>query len=134
MADLTKYEVVEEKNQSGPVNNRYTSEKFNAYQGTYRKDRPGVFLRFDGYKFFTKNNKLAVHLFPEHRIKQNARPVTNLGLGLFIAFQDPKEEKTFVNSEVYVEGVNIFDVGTPDKKFVRRSAAGIRFTFPISLR
>ena len=131
---LSKTEINENTtyNLSSPF--RYGSEKYNAYLGDYKSDRLALRIFADLYYFFLKSNRFAIHIFPEHVIQQEKLPTTNIGLGVLFAFQNQEKEKTIVNTELYVNAINSFNVGSPEDKLTKRSTAGIRFTFPITFR
>lgn len=131
-SDLTKVEINETKNYGTNPNDRFITSKYNAYQGTYSKDLKALSLNADFYWFLFDDNKGAFHFYPEQKIVENLKPSTNLGFGFLMTFKNKEKTDNIVNSELYVNLLDVSDNKNSTEKLSTRSSYGIRFTFPIN--
>lgn len=131
-SDLTKVEINETKNYGTNPDDRFITSKYNAYQGTYSKDLKSLSLYADFYWFLFDDNKGAVHFYPEQRIVENLKPSTNLGFGFLMTFKNKEKTDNIINSELYVNLLDVSDNKNSTEKLFTRSSYGIRFTFPIN--
>lgn len=130
--DLTKIEINETKNYGLNTNDRFINSKYNAYQGSYSKDLKSLSFYGDFYWFLFDDNKGALHFYPEHKLVENLKPLTNLGFGLLMTFKNIEKTDNIVNAELYVDFSDVFDNNNATEKLITRSGYGIRFTFPIN--
>lgn len=131
-SDLTKVEISETKNYGTNPNDRIITSKYNAYQGTYSKDLKSLSLYADFYWFLFDDNKGAFHFYPEQKIVENLKPSTNLGFGFLMTFINKEKTENIINSELYVNLLDVSDNKNSTEKLFTRSSYGIRLTFPIS--
>lgn len=131
-SDLTKVEINETKNYGANPNDRFITSKYNAYQGTYSKDLKSLSLYADFYWFLFDDNKGAFHFYPEQKIVENLKPSTNLGFGFLMTFKNKEKTDNIINSELYVNLLDVSDNKNSTEKLFTRSSYGIRFTFPIN--
>lgn len=131
-SDLTKVEINETKNYGTNPNDRFITTKYNAYQGTYSKDLKSLSLYADFYWFLFDDNKGAFHFYPEQKIVENLKPSTNLGFGFLMTFKNKEKTENIINSELYVNLLDVSDNKNSTEKLFTRSSYGIRFTFPIN--
>jgi hypothetical protein len=131
-SDLTKVEINETKNYGTNPNDRFITSKYNAYQGTYSKDLKSLSLYADFYWFLFDDNKGAFHFYPEQKIVENLKPSTNLGFGFLMTFKNKEKTDNIINSELYVNLLDVSDNKNSTEKLFTRSSYGIRFTFPIN--
>jgi hypothetical protein len=131
-SDLTKVEINETKNYGTNPNDRFITSKYNAYQGTYSKDLKSLSLYADFYWFLFDDNKGAFHFYPEQKIVENLKPSTNLGFGFLMTFKNKEKTENIINSELYVNLLDVSDNKNSTEKLFTRSSYGIRFTFPIN--
>lgn len=131
-SDLTKVEINETKNYGLNPNDRFITSKYNAYQGTYSKDLKSLSFYGDYYWFLFDDNKGALHFYPEYKIVENLKPTTNFGLGFLMTFKNKEKTENIINSELYVNLLDVFENKSETEKLFTRSIYGIRFTFPIN--
>lgn len=131
-SELSKVEINEVKNYGLNLNDRFITSKYNAYQGIYTKDLKSLSFYGDCYWFLFDDNKGAFHFYPEHQIIENLKPTTNLGFGFLLAFKNKEKTSNIINSELYVNLLDVFDNNNAAEKLFARSNYGIRFTFPIN--
>lgn len=131
-SDLTKVEINETKNYGTNPNDRFITSKYNAYQGVYSKDLKSHSLFADFYWFLFDDNKGAFHFYPEQKIVENLKPSTNLGFGFLMTFKNKEKTENIINSELYVNLLDISDNRNSIEKLFTRSSYGIRFIFPIN--
>lgn len=132
--DLTKRDIEEHKNIGNYPGDREIVKKYNAYEGAYKNRLKSARFYADAYKFFFRENALAIHLFPEFIVKDYTKPMGNLGVGLFFSLKDAKDETSIVNTELYYKFIDLFDNTGSDKNTFERNDIGIRFTFPIKFK
>ncbi len=131
-SELSKVEINELKNYGLNPNDRFITSKYNAYQGVYAKDLKSLSFYGDCYWFLFNDNKGAFHFYPEHQIVESLKPTTNLGFGFLLAFKNKEKTDNTINSELYVNLLDVFDTNNSAEKLFNRSNYGIRFTFPIN--
>ncbi len=133
--NLNKVEINEVENLGTIPGQRTTSNQFNAYVGDYREGISEVTFNSELYYFLFKKNKAAFHFYPEYRITEDEKPITNLGLGVLFAFKDKKnEKKSIVNAELFYDFLDVFKNTETDLKLFERNSIGLRFTFPIQFK
>lgn len=131
-SDLTKVEINETKNYGLNPNDRFITSKYNAYQGAYSKDLKSLSFYSDIYWFLFDDNKGAFHFYPEYKIVESLKPSTNLGFGFLMTFKNKEKTDNIINSELYVNLLDVFDNNNATEKLFTRNGYGIRFTFPIN--
>lgn len=134
LGDLDKLEITEIKNYGAIPNERTTTDKFNAYTGQYNGGKIGLKLYGDYYQFLFSENAAAFHIYPELKIKEGTKPVSNIGLGFLYCYKDEKDETSIVNAELYYNFQDIFNTGETSYKILERNKVGLRFTFPIKFK
>jgi hypothetical protein len=131
-SDLTKVEIIETKNYGTNPSDRFITSKYNAYQGTYSNDLKSISLYADFYWFLFDDNKGAFHFYPEQKKVENIEPSTNLGFGFLLTFKNKEETDNIINSELYVNLLDVSNNKNSTENLFTRSSYGIRFTFPIN--
>lgn len=132
LSGLEKVEINEHKNLAANPNDRFIFSKYNAYKGDYSKDLLSVSVSGNFYWFLINNMQGAFHIYPEHNMVENAKPVTNLGLGFLIAFKNKEKTEQIINIEPYVNLADIINNRNSQNNIWNRSSYGIRLTFPIN--
>ena len=132
--DLKKKEMQETSNYGPAPGDRESTKKYNAYTGAYKKKLSSARLFFDAYKFLFKENAVALHIFPEYLVKEDAKPTANLGIGAVLSLKDGSNGTSIVNTEIYYNFLDLFDTKNSDKGFWERNDIGLRFTFPIKFK
>lgn len=131
-SDLTKVEINETKNYGANLDDRFITSRYNAHQGTYSKDLKSLSLYVDFYWFLFDDNKGAFHFYPEQKIVENLKPSTNLGFGFLMTFKNKEKTDNIINSELYINLLDVSDNKNSTEKLFTRCSYGIRFTFPIN--
>jgi hypothetical protein len=134
LSDLSKTEVTEIKNYGTNPNDRTTTKKYNAYTGNYLGELKGLRLFADYYRFLFNENTAAIHTYPELQVKDNTKPIYNLGFGFLYSFKDSKDETSIVNAELYYNFLDLFKSTETTYKLFERNNIGLRFTFPIKFK
>lgn len=134
LKDLDKIEVTDQTKHDSIPQRRTSGKKYNVYTGTYEKDLVGLRLYGDYYKFFLKNNFMAVHFYPEHVVRTHSKPVTNAGFGLFFSFKDSSDDKAVVNAELFYNFLDVFKTTDLDYRLFERNNVGIRVVFPLKFK
>ncbi|HAN19556.1 MAG: hypothetical protein A2X13_15070 [Bacteroidetes bacterium GWC2_33_15] len=133
LSSLTKVEISEAESY-GPNNERKITDKYNAYKGAYKDSLHTVSFNADFYYFLFKDNKAAIHIYPEEKIATGIEPITNLGFGFLFTFKNKTESGNIVNIEPYA---NLFDLANnrhSEESLVKRSDYGLRVTFPFNFK
>lgn len=92
-SDLAKVEISETKNYGLNTNDRFTTSKYNAFQGAYAKNLKSLSFYGDFYWFLFDDNMGALHFYPEHKFVESMNPSSNLGFGLLMTFKNIKYKK-----------------------------------------
>ena len=129
--DLTSTEITVQNDygSNGP-SSMASSKKYTAYIGDYKKQIREVTINADYYGFF--NNIFAVHTYCTYRLCDGIRPELNFGMGLLHPFAAAKDEKNFVNAEIFYTITNIWRMVKDELKLADQGRLGVRFTFPIN--
>lgn len=132
-SSLTKIEITETESYGLNIE-RKISDKYNAYKGSYNDSLHSISLNADIYYFLFKDNKAAIHIYPEKKIASGIEPVTNLGFGFLFTFKNNSESSNIVNIEAYA---NLFDIANnrnSEETLGKRSDYGLRVTFPFNFK
>lgn len=132
-SELKKVEITETESY-GTNNERKITNKYNAYKGLYKDSLHTVSFNADFYYFLFKDNKAAIHIYPEEKIATGIEPITNLGFGLLFTFKNKAASGNVVNIETYA---NLFDLANnrhSEENLGQRSDYGLRVTFPFNFR
>ena len=80
-----------------------------------------------------KNNIIALHFYPELQLRDNTKPITNIGVGFLFAFKDKeKDAKSIVNAELYYDFFDVTKNTMTDSKLYNKDKIGLRLTLPIN--
>lgn len=133
---LTEKEITERVNYGVNPDDRYVLEKYSAYQGDYETDLFTVSVYTDIYYYLIKDNKLALHIFPQYEWKnsKNISPNWDLGIGFLVPFKKKGEETSIINSELFVKIKNVANPDGDDTNIFKRLDMGVSFTTPINFR
>lgn len=132
-SSLTIVEIAETESY-GPNSERKITDKYNAYKGSYKDSLHTISLNADFYYFLFKDNKAAIHIYPEQKIATGIEPITNLGFGFLFTFKNKSENGNIINIEAYA---NLFDLANnrnSEESLGNRSNYGLRVTFPFNFR
>ena len=124
--DLT----IETAQGSDSLSTTSSTKKYTAYVGEYKKHIDEAIINVDYYHFFT--NTFAWHAYSTWRMYQGMRPELNIGGGIIHSFLDKKDQKSFINTEVYFTFINIWQAINANLDVFDQSKIGLRFTFPIN--
>ena len=136
-SDLDRLELTDEEVYSDSVTRRTISKNIIAYRGDYETKILGGRVYGDFYVFDSKNI-MAIHIYPEIRIKQHQNAVVNFGLGFYFAFQSVKEEEkeevkvSKINAEVFYQLNDLTNTYNSPLSTFKRGEVGIRLSFPIT--
>jgi hypothetical protein len=130
--DLDKVEISENSAYGSPPLTRSKTAKYTAYEGEYVKDINSISLYADLYWFLFSRNQAAVHIYPEQKFSDKLKPVTNFGLGFMLAFKNKEKNENKINTELYINFLDMANNQESKNDFIERSSYGLRFTFPIN--
>lgn len=129
--DLSSTEItVQNDYGSDSISSMGSSKKYTAYIGNYKKALDELLINVDYYRF--TSDVFAVHTYGTYRVCDGIRPELNLGIGFLHPFAAAKNEKNFVNVEVFYTLTNVWRIVKDDLKLADQGKLGVRFTFPIS--
>ncbi|MES2328715.1 MAG: hypothetical protein V4539_03865 [Bacteroidota bacterium] len=131
---LKKKEISETTNLAPVAGVRSITNKYNVYQGNYKRNLIKWKGYADVYYFLFENNLGALHFYPEWVIQKSERPLFNFGSGFLFSFKDAKTDGAIVNAELYYNFLDIFNSTEAKEKLFERNDIGIRFTFPIQFK
>jgi hypothetical protein len=131
---LDKVEVSESSISGTPPKTRTKTAKYNAYEGQYIKDINTLSFYGDFYWFLFEGNQTAIHFYPEQKIIKELKPATNMGLGILLAFKDKAKTENIINTELYINLLDIANNVASENNVLKRSSYGIRFTIPINFK
>lgn len=133
-SDLTGLELADVKYYGVIPGERSTTKKSTVYSGDYKTGIGQARIYGDYYRFISRENTAAVHIYPEIILRNSGKPVYNAGLGFLCAFKDSKkdDDKSIINAEIFFTLVDIANHTGIQHGFFGRNNLGIRFTFPIN--
>lgn len=134
-AQLNKTEVSDTYTYAGSPKARTEQKKYTAFRGDYRKDIRFMRPFMEVYYFLSRPGNVALHLYPEIQFSRESKPLTNIGTGLLITFNDrnDKNGKALINAELYMQFRDV--ANNLEKKnyhFYERNDIGIRLSFPLN--
>lgn len=128
---LDTYEVVDTREEEVGSQNRKVSSKYSSYLGDYREF--SSWRIYANLYIFSKNNKAAIHVFPELRLWENGPTIFNTGIGFVMSFKSKKEEKTIINAEPYIQWLDLSNqLKSGIRDNFRKNQIGIRVGLPIN--
>ncbi len=130
LKSLAQVEVVDVK-QILEEPNRQSIKRQNAFAGNYEEDLASMTTYIDYYNFFTKENKVAIHLNPVMLFRENLKPIASLNTGIVLTFRDRKKASSIVNLEVFYNLNDIFNTNDTNNSILNRNTVGVRTTFPL---
>ncbi len=105
-----------------------------AYEGDFKDNLNTLNLFGNIYWFLFKNNSAAIHFFPEYQIREDSEIQTNLGFGISLFYKDKSDKKNIVNSELFINLIDIKNNNKSELDLLNRSTIGINFSFPINIK
>lgn len=114
---------------SNSTSSMFSSKKYTAYEGEYKKNIDELTINFDSYNFTTTS--FAIHTYFTYRMCEGIRPELNPGIGLLFPFISSKDDKSILNVEVFYTQFNVWRTIKDDLKIADQGRLGLRFTFPI---
>jgi hypothetical protein len=132
---LDKTKVTDKRTVNMGATERTEEKGYTAFRGDYTKDIRSLRPYVDLFYFPTSSRTIALHAFPEVLFQKDAKPLTNLGLGLFFTFSDAKDKegKATINAELYVQ-LNDLNNNLDRKRYAfhERNDIGVRVAFPLN--
>lgn len=129
---LDKADIVENSTSGSSPFTRTKTLKYTAYEGNYQKNINSVSLYTDFYWFLFMKNQGGIHVYPEYKIMDKLKPISNFGLGLVLNFKNKEKTKNSINTELYFTFQDLDNNSQSESNLVKRSTYGMRFTFPIN--
>ncbi len=131
---LSKISISEQTTIQDSTTVRNIKKDIIAYEGDFKEDLSTLNLFSNIYWFLFKNNAAAIHFFPVYQIRKNSKAQTNLGFGISLFFKDKSDKKNIVNSELFINLIDIKNNNESELDLLSRSSIGINFSFPINIK
>lgn len=129
---LSTMEVAQQKvikNSTGDII-RTITKKYNSYTDPIIEST--VWNIFSNAYFIHSSKSMALHLFPGIELVDNAKDLTNLGVGYVVSFKTEKKERPVLNAEGYIKFVDLFNNLDGRARFWNRNEIGISITLPFN--
>lgn len=132
LAALKKLDLTDRVTYGPDPASRVSETRYQAWQGAYEEGLRTLTIASDYVRFLTNQNRHALHLYPEHVLKESLPNSTNVGVGLLFAFKGKDKPTSTVNVEAYVKLMDLANNAESDKSLLKRSGGGLRVAFPIN--
>jgi hypothetical protein len=132
LQELTSKELSETTNYGPSSGVRSSFKKYNVYEGDYSSGLKSISFHGDAYWFLLEDNRGALHVYPEYKVKDMVEPTANLGIGFLMTFKDKDKLQNTLNAELYANFQNLAKTNEVTGTLLNRSSFGLRFTFPIN--
>lgn len=131
---LSKRSIAEQTTIKDSNTTRTVKKDIIAYEGDFINNLNTLKLFGNLYWFLFKNNDAAIHFFPEFQVKESVQNQINLGFGVSLFYKDKSDKKNIVNSELFINLIDIQNNNESKLSLLNRSSIGINFSFPINIK
>lgn len=132
--ELDKAKIIDRTQTNSNNSTRVSESETTAYVGDYTKRIHELTIRFDTYQFLLNDDKIAIHTFPEYRVKEGRKPIWNFGIGALFTFSEKDEKNSFINAEIFYSLIDLLDVNDSSDNLFKRGEIGVRVAFPINFQ